>query len=109
MPAALPEAIPIAEPMQPRYEVAAQMLDRAVQAGCQDPNVLYMLAMAHKRQGKLADARNALARSRSPTPTSCCKWACCRSRNSNLAQAEGELPAPGRWTRTPTKSATTCC
>ena len=54
------EAIPVAEGLLSRYEVAAQVLDRAVQAGCQDPNVLYMLAMAHKRQGKTAEARNAL-------------------------------------------------
>ena len=59
--------VPVAESVLSRYEVAAQVFDRAVQAGCQDPNVFYLLAMAHKRQGKTADARNALRKIPKPS------------------------------------------
>ncbi len=59
--AVVPEVIPVAEPIPSHFEVAAQVLERAVQAGCQDANVLYMLAMAHKRQGKINEARERLA------------------------------------------------
>ena len=52
---ALPIAIPVAEEERQQYQAAAQLLERAVQVGCQDPHVLYMLAMAHKRQGKIND------------------------------------------------------
>jgi tetratricopeptide (TPR) repeat protein len=44
----------------PDAAAAADFLERALKAGCQDPNVAYMLALAYKRQGKVAEARNAL-------------------------------------------------
>jgi len=91
MPAALPEAIPIAEPIQPHYEVAAQMLERAVQAGCQDANVLYMLAMAHKRQGKSIEARNALRKIQRPDANVILQMGLLSLQEQMLAQAEGEF------------------
>jgi Flp pilus assembly protein TadD len=45
-----------------RFETAARLLDQALQGGCQDPAVIYLLAMAYKRRGNLREARNALRR-----------------------------------------------
>ncbi|HEY7312017.1 MAG TPA: tetratricopeptide repeat protein [Gemmataceae bacterium] len=87
----LSETIPIAEVIQPHYEVAAQLLERAVQAGCQDANVLYMLAMAHKRQGKLNDARNALRKIRNPDANVVLQMGLLSLQENQLVQAEGEL------------------
>jgi tetratricopeptide (TPR) repeat protein len=44
------------------FETAARLLDQALEAGCRDPAVIYLLAMAHKRRGNLREARNALRR-----------------------------------------------
>jgi tetratricopeptide (TPR) repeat protein len=89
--AVLPEAIPIADPIQSQYEVAAQVLDRAVQSGCQDPNVLYMLAIAHKRQGKLLEARNALRKIQRPDANVLLQMGLLSLQEQQLAQAEGEF------------------
>ncbi len=51
---------PLDRPVSVPFEAAAQLLDKAIQAGCRDPNVAYLLAMAYKRQDKTAEARNAL-------------------------------------------------
>lgn len=91
MPNAVPVAVPIAEPDSSQYEAAAQLLERAVQAGCQDANVLYMLAMAHKRQGKLNDARNALRKIPRPDANVVLQMALLSLRENQLAQAEDEL------------------
>jgi Flp pilus assembly protein TadD len=88
MPAALPEAIPVAEP---RYEGAAQLLERAVQAGCTDANVLYMLAMAHKRQSKSIDARNALRKIQRPDANVILQMGLLSLHEQQLAQAESEF------------------
>jgi tetratricopeptide (TPR) repeat protein len=89
--AALPVAIPIDEPTSPSYEAASQLLERAVSAGCQDANVLYMLAMAHKRQGKLLEARNALRKIQRPDANVILQMALLSLQENQLAQAEGEL------------------
>jgi Flp pilus assembly protein TadD len=49
-------------PALARYETAARLLDQALEAGCKDPAVIYLLAMAHKRRGNVREARNALRR-----------------------------------------------
>src|SRR5947209_15878896 len=87
----LDEVIPVAEPVESRYEVAAQILERAVQGGCQDANVLYMLAMAHKRQGKTAEARAALRKITKPDANVLLQMGLLSLKESNLAQAEGEF------------------
>ena len=87
----LPEAIPIAEPIQPQYEVAAQVLERAVQAGCQDANVLYMLAIAHKRLGKINEARSALRKIQKPDANVILQMGLLSLQENQLAQAEGEF------------------
>ena len=83
--------IPVAESVLSRYEVAAQVFDRAVQAGCQDPNVFYLLAMAHKRQGKTAEARNALRKIQKPDANVLLQLGLLSLQENNLSQAEGEL------------------
>src|SRR6516165_11733 len=87
----LPDVIELAEPIQSQYEVAAQVLERAVQSGCQDPNVLYMLAMAHKRQGKLIEARNALRKIQRPDANVLLQMGLLSLREGQLAQAESEF------------------
>src|SRR5258707_6747213 len=83
--------VPVAESVLSRYEVAAQVLDRAVQAGCQDPNVFYLLAMAHKRQGKTAEARAALRKIQKPDANVLLQLGLLSLQENNLVQAEGEL------------------
>ncbi len=91
MPTSVAVEIPVAESVLSRYEVAAQVFDRAVQAGCQDPNVFYLLAMAHKRQGKTADARNALRKIAIPDANVLLQMGLLSLQEQNLPQAEGEL------------------
>jgi Flp pilus assembly protein TadD len=91
MPTSVAVEIPVAESVLSRYEVAAQVFDRAVQAGCQDPNVFYLLAMAHKRQGKTADARNALRKIATPDANVLLQMGLLSLQEQNLPQGEGEL------------------
>jgi tetratricopeptide (TPR) repeat protein len=87
----LPVAIPLDASDTTHYHTAAQLLERAVQAGCQDANVLYMLAMAHKRQGKLNDARNALRKIQRPDANIVLQMGLLSLQENQLVQAEGEL------------------
>jgi Flp pilus assembly protein TadD len=98
--ARLPEAIPIVEPIQSQYEVAAQVLERAVQSGCQDPNVLYMLAVAHKRQGKITEARNALRKIQRPDANVILQMGLLSLGEQQLVQAETEFARA--WEMDPT-------
>src|SRR5436309_12963791 len=91
MPAVPTEVLPVAEAVPSRNEAAARVLDRAVQAGCQDPNVLYLLALAHKRQGKTAEARAALRKVPRPDGNIILQLGLLSLQEGNLAQAEGEL------------------
>src|SRR5260370_8174100 len=45
---------------------AAHLLEQALDAGCQIDRAIYLLALAYKRQGKGADAHNALGRIANP-------------------------------------------
>jgi Flp pilus assembly protein TadD len=84
--------IPVVEEVLPsQYEAAAQVLDRAIQAGCKDPNVFYLLAMAHKRQGKTQDARNALRKITPPDANVMLQMGLLSLQDQQLAQAEGEF------------------
>jgi Flp pilus assembly protein TadD len=85
------EEFPVAEAVQSRYEVAAQVLDRAVQAGCQDANVFYMLALAYKRQGKTNEARNALRKISRPDANVVHQMGMLSLQEGQLAQAEEEF------------------
>jgi Flp pilus assembly protein TadD len=92
--------MPPADNGQARYASAAQFLNQAVQAGCHDPNVLYMLALAHKRQGKVNDARAALRKVNSPDAEVVLQMALLSLREGNMAQAEEELSRA--WALDPT-------
>ncbi len=83
--------IPVAESVLSRYEVAAQVFDRAVQAGCQDPNVFYLLAMAHKRQGKTAEARAALRKIPKPDANVLLQLGLLSLQENKLPEAEVDL------------------
>jgi Flp pilus assembly protein TadD len=76
---------------QARYAAAAQLFEQAVQAGCQDPSVLYLLALAHKRQGKIQDARTALRKISKPDAGVVLQMALLSLREGNMVQAEEEL------------------
>jgi Flp pilus assembly protein TadD len=91
MPAdAIPVAIPVNQPPA-RFARAAEVLERAVQGGSHDPNVLYMLALAHKRQGKINEARAALRKIQKPDANVVLQMGLLSLEENNLAQAEGEF------------------
>jgi Flp pilus assembly protein TadD len=94
------DAIPVEEVDTARFEEAAKVLDRAVQSGCQDPNVIYMLAMAYKRQGKTNDARTALRKITKPDANILLQMALISLQEQNLVQAEGELVRAWEMDRT---------
>jgi tetratricopeptide (TPR) repeat protein len=83
--------VAVAEAVQSRYEVAAQVLDRAVKAGARDPNVLYLLALAHKRQGKVKEARDALREIKPPDSNVMLQMGLLSLQDGNLQQAELEF------------------
>jgi Flp pilus assembly protein TadD len=81
----------VAESADPRHVAAAEVLERAVQSGIQDSNVLYLLAMAYKRQNKLAEARAALRKIMKPDANVMLQMGLISLCEPNLAQAEGEF------------------
>ena len=85
------EAVPEEDPAAPRYAAAAGVLERAVAAGCQDANVLYLLALAHKRLGRTAEARAALRKIPRPDSDVALQMGLLSLRENQLAQAEGEF------------------
>ena len=85
------QEIPVAESVLSRYEVAAQVLERAVQAGSQDPNVLYLLALAHKRQGKTGDARATLRKISRPDANVALQMGLLWLHEHRLVEAEAEF------------------
>ncbi len=102
----MPPALPASNATPSRHEAAAQFFDRAVQAGCNDPNVLYLLALAHKRQGKTADARAALRKIQRPDPNVWLQMGLLSLQENNLPQAEGEFLRSWEMDRTCYE---TCC
>lgn len=91
MPGALPVAVPITEADLASYESAAHFLERAVQTCGPDANVLYMLAMAHKRQGNIKDARKALGKIPQPDANVLLQMGLLSLQENQLAQAEEEF------------------
>ena len=85
------EAIPLTEFIEPRFEAAAELLEKAVKAGCQDPNVHYLLALAYKRQGKTAEARATLRRINPPDANVLLQMGLLSLQERQLAQAEEEF------------------
>jgi tetratricopeptide (TPR) repeat protein len=77
--------------MPQQLQAAAQLLERAAQTASADPNVWYMLAMAHKRQGKLAEARTALRKIQRPDANVLLQMGLLSLQENQLVQAEDEL------------------
>jgi tetratricopeptide (TPR) repeat protein len=102
-PTTQPPNHPTAQPPEPpaqRYQEAAQVLERAVGAGCQDPQVLYMLALAYKRQNKPAEARAALRKIARPDANVILQMGLLSLEEQQLAQAESEFARA--WEMDPT-------
>ena len=74
-----------------QYAAAAGFLEKAGQMGRSDPAVFYLLAMARKRQGKIAEARAALRRIPHPDANVWLQFGLLSLREKQLAQAEGEF------------------
>jgi tetratricopeptide (TPR) repeat protein len=85
------EAIPVADVVDPRFETAAGILEKAVQSSGQDPNVAYLLALAYKRQGKTAEARAALRKIARPDANVFLQMGLLSLHENILAQAEEEF------------------
>jgi tetratricopeptide (TPR) repeat protein len=83
--------VPVAEPVEPRYGAAATLLEKAVQAGCSDPQVAYLLAVAHKRQGKTTEARAALRKIARPDANVFLQMGLLSLQEGVVAQAEQEF------------------
>src|SRR5947209_9842970 len=83
--------VPVAEPVDVRYGHAAALLEKAVQAGCSDPQVAYLLALARKRQGKTAEARAALRKIARPDANVFLQMGLLSLQESVVAQAEQEF------------------
>ena len=91
IPMALPVAVAVpAKPMPSRAGEAAALLERATQ-GSNDPAVQYMLALAHKRQGKTNEARTAFRKIQKPDANVWLQLALLSLGEDKLAQAEEEL------------------
>src|SRR3954447_893868 len=93
------EEVPAAEPIDVRFEVAAELLEKAAASLGSDPQALYMLALAHKRQGKLADARAALRKIARPDANVFLQMGLLSLREGQTAQAEQEFARA--WQMTP--------
>jgi Flp pilus assembly protein TadD len=75
----------------PNLASAASLLEKAAQGGPPDANVLYMLALAYKRQGKSNEARAALRKIPRPDANVLLQMALLSLGDQQLTQAEGEL------------------
>lgn len=73
------------------FAEAAAFLESAMQVGRSDPAVAYLLALAHKRQGKIAEARAALRKISQPDATVWLQMGLLSLRENQPAQAEGEF------------------
>jgi Flp pilus assembly protein TadD len=85
------DAIPVAQVVSSRFDAAAQFLEQAAKAGLQDARVSYLLAQAYKRQGKPAEARQALRRITPPDANIWLQLGILSLQEQNVAQAEQEL------------------
>lgn len=81
----------VEEEISPRFRQAAEILEKATSGGSQDIHLLYMLALAYKRQNKLVEARNALRKIPKPDANVFLQMAIISLRERNFAQAEEEL------------------
>ncbi|MBU6173577.1 MAG: tetratricopeptide repeat protein [Planctomycetes bacterium] len=73
-----------------RYESAASLLEKATALGY-DSQIHYMLALAYKRQNKIAEARAALRKIRQPEASVFLQMGLLSLTENNLTQAEEEF------------------
>jgi tetratricopeptide (TPR) repeat protein len=81
----------LADGPSPRFARAAELLEKAVSAGSRDAFVLYMLAIAYKRQGKIAEAHTALRKIDRPDAPAVLQMALLSLEDNQLVRAEEEL------------------
>jgi tetratricopeptide (TPR) repeat protein len=74
-----------------RCAEAAHLLEQALAAGCQVDRATFLLALAYKRQGKGADARNALRRIAKPDAHVFLQLGLLSLKEQQLVQAEQEF------------------
>jgi Flp pilus assembly protein TadD len=106
VPVAIPVAAVEAIPVAPRYQDAARLLEQAIQAGASDAQAAYLLALAYKRQGKPAEARQALRKILSPDANVLLQMGLLSLQEKQIARAEQEFARA--WEMDPT-SYETCC
>jgi Flp pilus assembly protein TadD len=92
-PVAIPvaEPIPVADLVASPYAAAARLLEQAVKAGAPDPQLAYLLALAYKREGKPAEARQALRKIARPDANVLLQMGLLSLQEKQVAQAEQEF------------------
>jgi tetratricopeptide (TPR) repeat protein len=74
-----------------RWAKAAHLLEQALESGCQIDRAIYLLALAHKKQGKGAEARNALLHIANPDAHVFLQLGLLSLKEQQLVQAEQEF------------------
>jgi tetratricopeptide (TPR) repeat protein len=85
------EAIPVDEPSNEHLEAAARLLDQALKVGRTDPDIVYMLGLCYKRQGKIAEARAAFRKIANPDAQVLLQMGLLSFAEKQFAQAEQEF------------------
>jgi tetratricopeptide (TPR) repeat protein len=80
-------------PLLERAAEAARPLEQAIKAGCRDPKVMCLLALAYQRQGKFREARETLRKIVQPDAAVFSQLGILSLRENQLAQAEQEFAA----------------
>jgi len=91
MATALEHDIPVAFAAQENLEQAARMFEQALHVGPVDPNVAYLLAVCYKRDGKPAEARNALRKIHEPDSNVWLQFGLLSLAEKQFRQAEEEF------------------
>lgn len=85
------DVIPVDETEPRRLEQAAQLFEQALKAGRNDPNIAYLLGIAHKKRGKLAEARAAFRSINQPDANVMLQLGLVSFAEKQYAQAEQEF------------------
>jgi tetratricopeptide (TPR) repeat protein len=85
------DAVLVVEEDQQRLEAAAKLLDQALKSGRADSNIAYLLALACKRQGKVADARAAFRKIQNPDANVVLQLGLLSFEEKQFGQAEQEF------------------
>jgi tetratricopeptide (TPR) repeat protein len=85
------EHVPLVEAVPTRFADAARLLEHAVKLGSAGPELNYQLALTYKRQGKIAEARQALGRIPDADASVFLQMGILALEEHQLAQAEQEF------------------